>query len=513
MNKLILFILFTFLFISCKQEFDSYYFSETETSVNTDILSLLKQNAEYSQYVALLEKYKVDSILKKGKVYTFFVPTNTAIEKLQLGLLGEKELVDFLMTESFINLNQIEGQKKIQTQGGKFAIIERGASGFTLDGIAILKGSPLANNGRYYEIADVVQPKPSLYEYIAATNDFYISYLKSRDSIYLDKELSKPIGYTDNGLTIYDTVLTKVNLFEELYFPVSQELRDNKATMLLFTQEQYDNALNTISSDLGISTTNIPKFWQNEILMPYLIEQSVFRNALPFSIFTRGKAKNILGDSVIVTPQNIIPDFYECSNGRVYKLVDFKVPEKLYKMNDTTAMSKLVYSKGSNLWAWNEDVVLTGQKFNPVRSPISTAVFKNTLLVDMGKSFAGPFSMAYKHKNIFPATYKLTVRANVSKTAVYNIFVNGKQYPIDIKDGKGPQLNFDFFDLRNGVISSVTNKYYPYKDNFCSFDIFIDNITTFGDVEVKLVYVKASNRNLNNCGLNLDFISLDFFKK
>jgi hypothetical protein len=513
MNKLLLFILFAILFISCKQDFDSYYFSETETSVNTDILSLLKQNAEYSQYVALLEKYKVDSLLKKGKVYTFFVPTNTAIEKLQLGLLGEKELVDFLMTESFINLNQIEGQKKIQTQGGKFAIIERGSTGFTLDGIAIIKGSPLANNGRFYEIADVVQPKPNLYEYIAATNEFYLSYLKSRDSVYLDKELSKPVGYTNDGLTIYDTVLTKVNLFEELYFPVSQELRDNKATMLLFTQEQYDNALNTISSDLGISTTNIPKFWQNEILMPYLIEQSVFRNALPFTIFAAGKAKNILGDSVLVTPKNITPDFYECSNGRVYKLIDFKVPEKLYRMNDSTAMLNLVYSKGSNLWAWNNDVVLTGQKFNPVRSPISTAVFKSTLLVDMGKSFAGSFSMAYKHKNIFPATYKLTLRANVSKTAVYNIFVNGKQYPIDIKDGKGPQLNFDFFDLRNGVISSVTNKYYPYKDNFCSFDILIDNITTFGDVEVKLVYVKASPRNLNNCGLNLDFISLDFFKK
>jgi len=513
MNKLILFVLLTFLFISCKQDFDNNYFSETEPSVNTDILSLLKQNAEYSQYVALLEKYKVDSILNKGKVYTFFVPTNSAMGNFQMGLLGEKELVDFLMTESFINLNQIEGQKKIQTQGGKFAIIEKTPAGFTLDGIAIIKGSPLANNGRFYEIANVVQPKPNLYEYIAATNEFYSTYLQSRDSVYLDKVLSKPIGYTDDGLTIYDTVLTKINLFENLYFPVSQEFRDNKATMLLFTQEQYDNALKLISNDLEIATTNIPKYWQNEILMPYLIEQSVFRNALPYSLFTTGKAKNILGDSVLVTPQNITPDFYECSNGRVYKLIDFKVPEKLYKINDSTAMSKLIYSKGSNLWAWNNDVIITGQKFNPVRSPISTAVFKNTLLVDMGKSFAGSFSMAYKHKNIFPATYKLTLRANVSKTAVYNIFVNGKQYPIDIKDGKGPQTNFDFFDLRNGVISSVTNKYYPFKDNFCSFDILIDNITEFGDVEVKLEYVKASPRNLNNCGLNLDFISLDLFKK
>jgi len=512
-NKISIFILFTILFTACKQDVEEYYFKETETSVDTDILSLLKQNAEYSLFLELLEKYNVDSILSKGKIYTFFVPTNSAMENFEMGMLGEKELVDYLMTESYVNLNQIKLQKKIQTQSGKFALIEKGNNGFTFDGIAIIKGSPLANNGRFYEIANVAQPKPSLFQYIAKTNEFYRAYLVSRDSVYLDKELSKPIGYTDDGLTVYDTVLTKINLFEKFYFPVSQEFRDNKATMLLFTQEQYDKALDVISTELGIAKTKIPQYWQNEILMPYLIEQSVFRNTLPYSIFTTGMAKNILGDSVIVKPQNITLDYFECSNGRVYKLIDFKVPESLYKLNDTTALSNLVFSKGSNLWGWNNDVKVTGQTFNPVSAAISSAVFKNTLLIDMGKNFTGSFSLAYKHKNIFPATYKLTLRANVSKTGVYNLFINGKQYPVDIKDGKGPQLNFDFFDLRNGVISSVTNKFYPFQNNFCSFDILIDNIIEFGDVEVKLVYVRPSPRNLNNSGLNIDFVSLDFFKR
>jgi hypothetical protein len=47
---------------------------------------------------------------------------------------------------------------------------------------------------------------------------------------------------------------------------------------------------------------------------------------------------------------------------------------------------------------------------------------------------------------------------------VYNIFVNGKQFPVDINDGKGPQQDFDFFDLRNGVYSSVTNLFYPFAE-------------------------------------------------
>jgi hypothetical protein len=142
----------------------------------------------------------------------------------------------------------------------------------------------------------------------------------------------------------------------------------------------------------------------------------------------------------------------------------------------------------------------------------ANSTFGNTLLIDMGKDFNGSFSYAYKHENIFPAKYKLTVRANVSKTGVYNIYVNGKQYPVDINDGKGPQYDFDFFNLREGVISSVTNEYYPFINNFCSFDILVDNITDYGDVEVKLVYVKPSTRNRNNCGINIDFISLDYYK-
>ena len=511
-NKTSIFLLLSILFFSCQKEIDDYYYKDTEASVDTDILSLLKENPDYSQFVTLLEEFMVDTLLDQGKIYTFFVPNNTAMDNIEQGILGDKELIEYLMTESYVNLNQILGQNKIQTQGEKFALIEAvGNSDYTFDGIPIVMGSPLTNNGRFYEIEAAAQPKPSLYQYIAATNEFYRNYLDSRDSTYLDKELSTPIGYTDDGLTIYDTIFTVVNLFEETYFPVSEEFRDKKATMLLFTQEQYDRALGIISGELSLGIDDIPQKWQNEVLMPYLLEQSVFRNALSYSSFIFGRAKNILGDSVDVNPGNISADYFECSNGRAYNFIDFQAPDFLYKVKDTIPMSSLLFNKGSGLWGWYDEVVLTGQAFNPQSVANSFSTFGNILLIDMGKDFNGQFSYAYTHKNIFPATYKLTVRANVSKTGVYNIFVNGKQYPVDINDGKGPQLDFDFFDLREGVISSVTNEFYPFQNSFCSFDILIDNITEFGDIEVKLVYVKPSQRNRNNCGINIDFISLDYY--
>lgn len=511
-NKITIFLLLAVLFFSCQQDIDDYYQKDTEASVDTDILSLLKQNANYSEFVSLLEETQLDTLLNQGKVYTFFVPNNAAMNNREQGTLSDKDLVEYLMTESYLNLNQINGENKIQTLGGKFALIEQvGGLSYTLDAVDIVGGSPLTNNGRYYEIEEVVQPKPSLYEYIAATNDFYRNYLDSRDSVFLDKELSTPIGYTEDGLTIYDTVLTTINLFEEEYFPIKEEFRDYKATMLLFTQEQYDNAINFIAEDMAIPIEAVSELWQSEELMPYLLEQSVFRNALNYSAFIRGRAKNILGDSIDVDPMNITPEFFECSNGRAFNLIDFKVPELLYKKSDTTAMKNLLSYKGSNLWEWTDEVKVTGQPFNPSRATNSFSVFGSTLLVDMGNNFTGDFSFAYKYKNIFPAVYKLSIRASVSRTGIYNIFVNGKQYPVDIYDGRGPQYDFDFFNLRNGVISSVTFEYYPFENNFSQFDILVDNITEFGDVEIKLEY-KGPGRNRNSSGLNIDLISLEYFK-
>lgn len=502
------------LFFGCQKDIEEYYYENTEETVDTDIYSLLKENEDYSQFVALLKEYQVDTLLDKGNIYTFFVPDNDAMDNIGESMLGDKELVEYLMTESYVNLNNIETASKIQTLSGKFAFIERlGNSSYTFDGVNIVKGSPLTNNGRYYQIENVAKPKPSLYQYIAETNEFYRSYLDSRDSIFLDKELSTPIGYTDDGSTIYDTVLTVINRFEMNYFPVTEEFRDYKATMLLFTQEQYDNALLNISNEINVPVSSIPEVWENEVLMPYLLEQSVFRNALSFSLLSAGRVKNILGDSVDVEPENINPDFFECSNGSAYNYIDFKVPEHLYKVQDSIAMSSLLEYKGTGIWAWGEDVTIPQDAFSPVSVTNGFSTFGDVLLVDMGKNYEGDFYYAYNHQFIFPATYKLTVRANLSKTGVYNIYVNDKQYPVDINDGNGPQYDFDFFDLRNGVISSVTNEFYPFENNFCSFDIFVDNITEFGDVEVRIEYVEPSTRNKNNCGLVIDFISLDYYNE
>jgi uncharacterized surface protein with fasciclin (FAS1) repeats len=90
-NKTIIFLLLSGFFYACQQEIDDYFHKDTEASVDTDILSLLKQNQDYSQFVNLLEQYQVDSLLSAGKIYTFFVPNNSAMDNMEQGILGDKQ--------------------------------------------------------------------------------------------------------------------------------------------------------------------------------------------------------------------------------------------------------------------------------------------------------------------------------------------------------------------------------------------------------------------------------------
>jgi hypothetical protein len=121
--------------------------------------------------------------------------------------------------------------------------------------------------------------------------------------------VSRPIGFDEYGNTIYDTVSETFNLFEEEYFPVSEESRYKTATIVFPLEEDYNAALTEMALSLGSGYedhTDIPLVWQNEILIPYLLEHGVFENMVEEDEFIMPvyedtlKMKNILGDSVVI---------------------------------------------------------------------------------------------------------------------------------------------------------------------------------------------------------------------
>ena len=314
----IVLLLFVTAIESCNPPWQDHFESQGE-QINMKLWDAISQKSSYSTFVSLIEAEGLDSIFLNEQVYTLFIPTNEAFELLSDTLMDARTILQYLMLQTLFVDESLEGWRRMLTGSGKYVLIEKTEEGYSYDGIPMVFSSPLYLDGKYYEIPEVAVPKPNLYEFTAAYSNVLKEYIDSKDSVFLDRNLSTPIGFDEDGNTVYDSVFGMVNLFEEEFFPVSEELRDENATLILFTQEQYDLALDDMASRLGGNMTgheDIPFSWQNDALLPSLTKNAMFEGILSYSDLEVGWLNSITVYSVVVEAVKIDQDSRSiCSNG------------------------------------------------------------------------------------------------------------------------------------------------------------------------------------------------------
>jgi uncharacterized surface protein with fasciclin (FAS1) repeats len=494
----ILLILCVTLFFSCEKYWEDHYDQKLET-VNQNVWESLKGKNDASKFVELVEKYELDSLFTYSDVYTLFVPTNQAINNyLQQDTIGEAVLAYHIL-KHYIHPGNIRGIRKIQTLMLKFAQFEKNDDKYFFDGIPVSFTSPLYINGRYYLIDDVATPKPSLYEYISRNNQALKKYIDDQDSIILDKELSKPLGFDDKGNTIYDSVITVINLFEEEYFEVSEEFRLKTATLVFPKQETYNNALTNMALKLGGTYDgydDIAEEWQQDVLIPYLLKNGIFANMLEPQAFFADTIVNIVGDSAWIFYQPVEKTI--CSNGYAYDYREFEVPDTLFMSPLRTEGESLLKTIGSDRFAWSDSItVVSDETFVPDADYVVDASNDSILKVQFPNKYNGNFSIEFETEPLFPRRYLMLVRTHMDFGGLYEIFVNDKLVK-----------TFDYYDYikaRGGIIqSSVEGIRFQPVGRYNKFDFWVDNITEYGRARVKFVYKGPSSCRYN--GLMLDYI-------
>lgn len=471
----------------CTKYWEEHYDVYPET-VNKNLWDALAEEAGIDQFVQVLKDFQYDTLLSSDVPYTIFVPTNDALNNF----IGENEMdttqIKYLISLHFLQSEDIGIKRKIQTLGKKFALLERNGQDIRFDGILLEKESPLYRNGKYFVMESVAEPKPNLYEYFVANNPRLSSYINSLDSIILDKENSTPIGFDENGNTIYDTVSIIYNEFEENYFPVKSEFRNNTATIVFPKEESYQPALTEMAVKMQIpgysDYSHIPVDWQERILIPFLLEQGVFENMLEPEEFSTSSAtdifklKNIKGDS--------IPIFYTpvektlCSNGYAYNYQDFTIPDSLYLAPTTFEAEWLLQQTGENKFSWKEEVIVVSDESFEVRSEANSNASNDSIIsVLFPPGYTGEYSVEFYTENLFPQKYLMVVRTNMIYGGVYDIYVNDELVK-----------TFDYFDfIRFGqVIRSVTGKRYFPEGVYNRFDMWIDNIPEYGRAKIRFEY-------------------------
>ena len=508
-------------FSSCTKDWDTHY-STQEENVNMKLWDAVKSDGKYSEFVKYIESfYELDSVVKSPVPKTLFIPDNDAFKAFiqQQDTAGLKEIMAYHIIPSFFMLRNIDNnsQKRIETLFKKLVLMQNTNGRFLIDNIDITYGSPAYTDGKFYEIKNVVLPKPNLYEFQKLYNPVFYQYIKSRDSLVLDVEKSKPIGFDDNGQTIYaDSVTYNINRWEKEYFPISTEFKTIAATMILPSEADYNNALDKMCLNLGSkfqTKEDIPKLWQKNILVPKLLDQGAFGGLIDENYFEKEIITNVKGDTINVDYILNTASLKYCSNGWNYYYTSFTVPDSLY-LQSVMEPENFVEKTGTDKYSWKEEVKVDGNvAYQPVKQLVVGASNDNVVTVKFDKKFNGRYNITFTLKDVFPLKYRLVWRTQYRTTGIYTIYVNGQKIPLgltqtDEYDTQDILVDGGFYSVKSLFGDFIIN--YPDSRGFCDVDGYVENITEFGDVEIKLEYKgpgQGSVSGLDN-GLSIDYIGL-----
>ncbi len=503
----ILLTAFILSILGCKTEnWDEHYNKQPET-INTNVWEAVKSRSELSRFVELMVKYKFDTLFQSDNTYTLFVPDNNAIDKLIKSHDIGAAMLSYHISQHFIQPVDIQGKRKLQTLDEKFSTFENVNGKASYDGVPLSFESPLYLNGKFFIMGDVALPKPNLYEYFSLNNTYLKSYIDKNDSVILDKNKSRPIGFDVNGNTVYDTVSVKVNRIDSLFFAVNDEFRVWTATFVFPKQATFEKGLTAMAGKLGGNYhdfNDIPAKWQNEILIPHLLKHGTFLNTLEVSEFPPVLIKkkkqvfnmlNIQGDSIVA---DYLPtDGTLCSNGISYDYTNFIIPDSLYSGTAKFEGEWLARPTGANKYTWRKNVKVTStSSFDVANDFIATASNDSILKVKFTKGYKGTYELQFDIKNLFPRKYRMVVYTYMDYGGLYDIYVNN----LLVK-------TFDYYDFikARGLIKSVTGVSFAPTGRYNRFDCWVNNITEYGKPNIRFVY-KGPSTLLPENGLVIDAI-------
>lgn len=498
---ILFFVLIIFSITSCTNIWEEH-FNVTPDTVEKNVWEAMKEDARISKFVELMEANKLDTLFQSDIAYTLFAPSNESFESVNFGVVDTSTLLGYHIVSHYIQSESIGKSRQVKTLSKKYAMITLNGTALSIDGVPVSFESSLYRNGKYFVVDKVVTPLPSLYEFFDKNNRVLSEYIDSHDSIVLDLANSKPIGFNTDGNTVFDSVTIVYNLFEELIFPVRHEFRNKTATFVFPLKSDYDAALDEMALQMGYTDrSDIPSLWQQNVLVPYLIDKGTFENMLEPEDFILStplderKMKNIVGDSVIVS--YVPTDQQLCSNGYAYNYDNFQIPDSLYTKGTRFEMEDLLLETGINKFAWGNLVKVNSSiTVSPFREFVPKSSNDSIVRALFPAKFAGTYTLEFESPFLFPRRYLLVFRTHMDIGGIYNIYINDNLI-----------RTFDYFDYvkYRGILPSVVaGKRYIPAGRYNSFDMYVDNIVDYSKAKIRIEY--AGPGRVASSGFVLDYL-------
>lgn len=473
---------------------------------------------EYATFVEAVEYLGLDSLFGSGEDYTIFIPNNTALENFDY---ITNPLAASILKYHIINfpllINTMPESRNILTVSGKYALLNKTASGYAYSGVEVGNGSPMFQHGRYYELSALASPAPTIAEYLSISSPSLYTYITSQDSTFLDMDKSEYIGNDpETGVPIYDEVYTTVNTFYENVFNIEETTRNDFATIMMFSEEQFAEAKQQMAIYLGLET--VPEDWLNSVFFPDYISTAVLYGAVNFEDFTGiTRLRNTLGEYLLFDTDDVDDASKQiCSNGFTYMSNEFEFDLQKY-VADIILTAEDFATDEAGLSFWNENVTTSHSE------TIKPTISSGNLSVDLSDVEASdnywieitvPYTFPGEH-------FRLEIESKIDQTCRLSVFVNDKiltneaTFFLSYPDNTPEIFDMKYLEKTNRSVNhAVSGESFEAANSINRFDYWVkdtagnDLITSYGDLRIRFEYKGASVGSINGDGFNFNSIKL-----
>lgn len=323
---------------------------------NGDIVSYMNSASDVSKMAALYKQNGVFANMNADNTYTLFVCDDNTFAN---GTITDpKAFANYCVADIALPPSQLTEGFGVQTRLGKHIWVGAADNGIKLDDYNVKK-TVKTNNGYIYYIDGVLPLRQSIYEFLKGLDDNEYSTFKklvtSYDTLDFDREHSTIIGVSQDGSTLYDSVIVVKNTLMDRYDAnglATWNMRDEgyNSTMFVPTNAQIEKAINDACDSIPVwlnreSTTADTTKFKEWIVKACFVDRQLEPEALSGNKVFKCVGGNVekidVANDKVTYPamaaaywQPAIQkantsDKQRLSNGNAYFLSNFKIPNHI----------------------------------------------------------------------------------------------------------------------------------------------------------------------------------------
>ena len=124
------------ILLGCEKYWEEHYNAQSET-VQENVWDAIQGQPDLSTFVHYMQDFRYDTLFLTNNSYTLFIPDNQAFAALLDTGEVTLSILDYHISQHFIQSGDIQGVRKVQTLAEKFAVFDHTSGSSYFDGIQL----------------------------------------------------------------------------------------------------------------------------------------------------------------------------------------------------------------------------------------------------------------------------------------------------------------------------------------------------------------------------------------